>query len=72
MDVMAILALIDKGITVASVLISAAKDAGPALTAIKDLVTGAKQGVVTEQQLADTEALLDSLVADFNTDLPEA
>lgn len=70
MDVMAVLLLIEKGISVAEVLISAAKDAGPAFQAIKDLITGAKQGSVTDQQLADTEALLDALIADFNTDLP--
>lgn len=72
MDVLAILALVEKGIGVAEVLIAAAKDAGPALTAIKGLVTGAKNGKVTDQQLADTEALLDSLITDFNTDLPPA
>lgn len=70
MDIMAVLLLIEKGIAVAEVLIAAAKDAGPAFQAIKDLITGAKKGTVTDQQLTDTEALLDSLIADFNTDLP--
>lgn len=70
MDILAVLGLIEKAVSVASVLIAAAKDAGPALQAIKDLITGAKQGKVTDQQLADTEALLDSLIEDFNQDLP--
>ncbi len=72
MDVTAIFNLVSKGITIVSALIEAEQDAEPALKAIGALVTGAKAGTVTQEDLDKTEALLDSLIADFNTDLPPA
>lgn len=70
MDIMAILLLVEKGVAVASTLIAAAQNAEPALQAIKDLITGAKTGTVTQADLDKTEAVLDALIDDFNTDLP--
>lgn len=70
MDYAAIFALIQKGITVVGALVEAGQTAAPALEALAALVTGAQQGTVTDDQLTQTEALLDSLVADFNADLP--
>ena len=66
MDYIAILALVQKGITVAETLYEAGKSAAPALEAITALVTGAQSGTVTDDDLAKTEALLDSMIAEFN------
>lgn len=71
MEIAAILALVLKGVSVVTALIEAGKSAAPALIAIKDLVTGAQKGDVTQAQLDQTEAVLDSLIADFNEELPD-
>lgn len=70
MDVLAIMALVAKGISVISALIAAEQSAEPAIKAIADLVTGAQKGAVTQADLDKTEALLDSLIDDFNIELP--
>lgn len=70
MDIIAILALVEKGITIAEALLSAGQSAVPAFDALKNLITGAKAGTVTQEQLDATETLLDQLIADFNLDLP--
>lgn len=70
MDPLTIFTLIEKGIAVAEVLIKAGQNAGPAFQALRDLITGAKTGTVTEEEIFKTEALLDKLIADFNADLP--
>ena len=70
MQIVAILALIAKGISVAEALYAAGQEAAPAFSALKDLVTGAQKGTVTDEDLAKTEALLDSMIDDFNIDLP--
>ncbi len=67
MDIMAILALIEKGISVISMLETAGQAIAPAVKVVTDLVSGAKAGTVTLQQLNDTETALDGLIADFNT-----
>lgn len=68
MDITAIFALIAKGISVATNLLEAGKAAAPALQALENLVKGAQAGTVTDQDLADTEALLDGMIAEFNSD----
>lgn len=70
MDIAAVLALIGKGITVIETLYEAGEAAAPAIEALKNLVTGAQNGTVTDDQLTQTEALLDQMIADFNSDLP--
>lgn len=70
MDIIAILALIEKGITIAQALLAAGQSAVPAFEALKNLITGAKNGTVTDDQLNETETLLDQLISDFNLDLP--
>jgi hypothetical protein len=67
MDIAAILDLVLKGLGVVSTLVSVGMSAEPAIKVIADLVTGAKSGTVTDQQLTDAEATLDGLIADFNT-----
>ena len=69
MDVMVILGLVQKGLSVAEAIYEAGKNAAPAIAAIKDLVTGAQEGTVSDEQLAQTEALLDQMLADFNLDI---
>lgn len=70
MDILAILAIVEKGITVAQALLEAGQTAEPALEALKNLITGAKTGTVTDAELDQTETLLDQLISDFNLDLP--
>ena len=66
MDIAAILDLVMKGIGVVSTLITVGKDAAPAIKVLTDLVSGAQDGTVTDEQLAETEATLDAMLADFN------
>lgn len=69
MDYMAIFNLIAKGLTVVQAVYEAGQTAAPAIKALSDLVTGAKQGTVTEDQLSQAEALLDNLISDFNIEI---
>lgn len=69
MNALAIFALIEKGITVAEVLLKAGQSAAPAFEALKNLLTGAKSGTVSDDEIAKTEALLDSQLAEFNQDI---
>ena len=71
MEIAAILALVMKGITVAEALIAAGKTAAPAFEAVKNLVAKHEAGTVTQKDLDQTESILDSLIADFNEELPE-
>lgn len=70
MDIVAILALVQKGLSVAAAIYEAGKNAAPAIQAISNLVTGAQKGTVTDEEITSTEALLDQLIADFNLDIP--
>lgn len=69
MDIAAILALAAKAVTVIEALIAAGEEAAPAITALKNLITGAQQSTVTDDQLTQTEALLDQMISDFNLSL---
>jgi hypothetical protein len=69
MDPMLIFAIIEKGITVTSMLINASQNAAPAIEVIKNLVTGAQAGTVTDEVLAAAEATLDAMIDDFNSPL---
>jgi hypothetical protein len=72
MDPITIIALVGKGLVIADALISAGQSAAPAITSLISLVSGTKAGTITQADLDKSEALLDSLVADFNLDLPPA
>lgn len=67
MDVMAILTLVAKGVSVVEMLIDAGKNAAPAINVVKNLITGAQQGTITDEELASLEAQLDAQIDDFNT-----
>lgn len=69
MDIAAIFALIAKGLTVVEAVVAAGEEAAPAIKALYNLVTGAQNGAVTDDQLEQTEALLDQMITDFNLDL---
>lgn len=69
MNAAAIFDLVQKGLTVVSMLVAAGTSAAPALAALANLVSGAQEGTVTDEDLAKTEALLDSMIAEFNKDM---
>ena len=69
MDVMAILALVQKGLSIVEAIYEAGKDAAPAIIALKDLITGAQNDTITDEQIAGIEALLDQMISDFNLDI---
>jgi hypothetical protein len=71
MDVMAILAIVNKVILVANTLIQAGQSAEPAITALINFAKGVKKGPITPEQVAKTDAILDALLAQFNEELPE-
>lgn len=66
MDIMTILDLVAKGLSVISTLAATSHDIAPAISVVTGLVTGAQAGTVTDQQLMDTETALDKMIADFN------
>jgi len=70
MDIMAILALVAKGVEVINTLVTVGENAAPAIKAVRDLVVGAQNGTVTSDQLTQTEAVLDALIEDFNKPIP--
>lgn len=67
MDIVAILALIAKGVGVIDTLVTIGQNAEPAIKVVKDLITGAQAGTVTDAELTATEVVLDSMISDFNT-----
>lgn len=73
MEILAVLALVSKGIAVAEALLAAGQTAAPAFQAIKDLITGSsKPGGPTQEEMDVTEQTLDGLIADFNLPLSPA
>ena len=67
MDVLAILSLVAKGLSVAETLYTAGSNALPAIKVVAGLVTGAQQGTVTADELTATEKALDAMIEDFNS-----
>lgn len=68
MNLLAILALVDKGLAIVSLLIEAGQPAKVAIDAVKALTERPRQ--VTLKMLEDTEAVLDAQIAEFNLELP--
>lgn len=69
MDVVSIIELITKAITIAEALIEAGQTAAPAFKAIADLASGAQNEDITDEQLQTTEDVLDGLVSQFNLEM---
>lgn len=66
MDVVAIMALIVKGLGVVETLVEAGQSAAPAIKVLLGVATGAQQGTVTQDELTAAEALLDKQIEAFN------
>jgi hypothetical protein len=71
MDVMAVLAIVNKVILVANTLIQAGQSAEPAITALINFAKGIKKGPITPEEIAKTDAILDALISQFNEELPD-
>ena len=71
MNVAEVMALAVKGVQIIQVLIETGKDAMPAIEALKN-VFSKQPSEVTNEELLQTEAVLDSLLAEFNEPLPRA
>lgn len=69
MDPLTIIALITKGLTIANMAIAAGQSAAPIIKVILGLGESATDGTVTDEQLADVEAMLDAEIAKFNEPL---
>lgn len=67
MDIALVLDLVMKGLGVINTLVTVGENAAPAIKAVTDLVSGAKDGTLTDADLAQTEATLDALIKDFNS-----
>lgn len=65
-DFSRVFGVVEKGLGAIHMLIEQGKSAGPALTAVKNLVASAKGGKVTEEEIISTEATLDALIDEFN------
>lgn len=66
MNFVRLFGLLEKGLTVIDALRQAGADIAPAFAAVKNIVSTAKTGSVTEADLDATEATLDALIAQFN------
>lgn len=66
MDVLAIFELVQKGLSVVSALVEAGQSAAPAIEVLKNLVTKGQNGTVTDDDLAEAEAILDRQIDEFN------
>lgn len=71
MDALAIMALIEKGLMVASTVIEAGGNAIPVISAVQKLTGKAQTGSVTDADLTEIETFLDAQLAEFNTPLPD-
>lgn len=72
MNATAIFALLEKGLTALPLLIDAGMNIYNLVERLKTVAAAAKNGEsVSEADLAELEADLDSALAEFNSDLPE-
>jgi hypothetical protein len=69
MDAAAIFALIEKGLTLIPILISAGEEIAPLVQRLIDVAKGAQDGSVTDDQLNSLEADIDARLSDFNQDI---
>lgn len=65
-DFARVFGVIQKGLGAIHTLVEQGKQAGPAITAVKNLVASAQGGKVTEAQIKSTEETLDELIDKFN------
>lgn len=67
MDTAAIFAIIEKGLTLVPLLISAGAEIGPLVQRLIQTAQGGAAGTITQDELNALEADLDAQLADFNT-----
>lgn len=73
MTAIAIFALLEKGLTLLPLLISAGADVASLIERLRNMAQRAKEGApVTAQELSELEADLDAKLAEFNSPLPDA
>lgn len=61
--------LIQKGLTIAEALLEAGTVALPAIEAVKNIVSGAQKGEVTDEELTRVEGILDGMITEFNIEM---
>ena len=66
MDIAAIIGLVFKGIDVAKEVMAVAGDVTPVIKNIVEIVSGTKDGTMTDERLAEIEAELDRQIDEFN------
>jgi len=72
MNAAAIFNIIEKGLTVIPLLISAGTTVVPLITRLKAVLKGGADGTVTQTELEALEADLDAALDEFNSPLPPA
>lgn len=70
MDPMLILSLIAKGVSVIELAIDAGKNAGTAITAVKNLIKGGQDGTLTDADIDAADKVFDDQLAEFNAPFP--
>lgn len=66
LDMQNVLDLIQKGVGVIETVVKAGKDAAPAIGIVKNFISGAKQGDMTDAEIMAFEEQLDAMIDDFN------
>lgn len=72
MNAALIFQIIEKGLTVIPLLISAGTTVIPLVNRLTQLAKGGAEGTVTKEELEALEADLDAALAEFNAPLPPA
>jgi hypothetical protein len=67
MNAAAIFAILEKGLTIIPLLISAGTEVIPLIQRLAGIAQGGATGTVTQAELTALEADLDAALADFNT-----
>ena len=70
MDVMTIMGLVAKGLSLLPTIIQAGGDAIQTIKVLEDLSSSTADGTVTQTQVDDVEAHLDALMEQFNAPDP--
>jgi hypothetical protein len=66
MNILAIMAVVAKGIDLATKFIAIGKNAVPVLESVGGLIASAQAGTVTDAELTATDQSLDAMLDEFN------
>lgn len=72
MDMTAIFTVLEKGLTLLPMLVSAGVDIASTVSKLESLASSAKNGTVTADEVTQLETELDAQIADFNSDMPQS